>query len=366
MKTKKRASIPRLLTAAALGAGLALGAAGAAAAGMFEGQTLTVGTYGGSWKDRICEYICPKIEAEGGKVEFVTGNPRNLLSKLVAARGQDEPPFDVVEITDATWPVVLAADFVEMMDPANVPNVADLDPNMYDEYKAANWMTQEGFVVNLEKLKELGVERPTRFMDLFHPALKGKITIPDIAVNTVLTSIAGFAAEKGGDEHNIDPGLELIRDLGVFAFWTSGTQITQMMKSEDVYVAIAHAGWGVRLHDAGVPVGMVHPKVKDKVGLASRGYAGIVKGTKNKAAAEFYINELISEGMQEVLHTKNGIVPTNGKVQAKYSDKAKLDSSGVPFLMLAPEQIANLYYMDMSAFNMKDWTRKWNRVVASQ
>ena len=366
MKTKKRASIPRLLTAAALGAGLALGAVGAAAAGMFEGQTLTVGTYGGSWKDRICEYICPKIEAEGGKVEFVTGNPRNLLSKLVAARGQDEPPFDVVEITDATWPVVLAADFVEKMDPANVPNVADLDPNMYDEYKAANWMTQEGFVVNLKKLEELGVERPTGFMDLFHPALKGKIIIPDIAVNTVLTSIAGFAAEKGGDEHNIDPGLELIRDLGVHSFWTSGTQITQLMKAEDVYVAIAHAGWGVRLHDAGVPVGMVHPKVKDKVGLASRGYAGLVKGTKNKAAAEFYINELISEGMQEVLHTKNGIVPTNGKVQAKYSDKAKLDSSGVPFLMLAPEQIANLYYMDMSAFDMKDWTRKWNRVVASQ
>ena len=366
MRTKKRASMPRLLTAAALGAGLALGAAGAAAAGMFEGQTLTVGTYGGSWKDRICEYICPKIEAEGGKVEFVTGNPRNLLSKLVAARGQDEPPFDVVEITDATWPVVLAADFVEKMDPANVPNVADLDPNMYDEYKAANWMTQEGFVVNLKKLEELGVERPTGFMDLFHPALKGKIIIPDIAVNTVLTSIAGFAAEKGGDEHNIDPGLELIRDLGVHSFWTSGTQITQLMKAEDVYVAIAHAGWGVRLHDAGVPVGMVHPKVKDKVGLASRGYAGLVKGTKNKAAAEFYINELISEGMQEVLHTKNGIVPTNGKVQAKYSGKAKLDSSGVPFLMLAPEQIANLYYMDMSAFDMKDWTRKWNRVVASQ
>ena len=366
MKTKKRASMPRLLGAAALGAGLALGAAGAAAAGMFEGQTLTVGTYGGSWKDRICEYICPKIEAEGGKVEFVTGNPRNLLSKLVAARGQDEPPFDVVEITDATWPVVLAAGFVEKMDPANVPNVADLDPNMYDEYKAANWMTQEGFVVNLKKLEELGVERPTGFMDLFNPALKGKIIIPDIAVNTVLTSIAGFAAAKGGDEHDIDPGLELIRDLGVHSFWTSGTQITQLMKAEDVYVAIAHAGWGVRLHDAGVPVGMVHPKVKDKVGLASRGYAGLVKGTKNKAAAEFYINELISEGMQEVLHTKNGIVPTNGKVQAKYADKAKLDSSGVPFLMLAPEQIANLYYMDMSAFDMKDWTRKWNRVVASQ
>ena len=366
MKTTKRASLSKLLVTAAFGTGLVVGAAGATAAGMFEGQTLTVGTFGGSWKDRICGYICPKIEAEGGKVEFVTGNPRNLLSKLVAARGQDEPPFDVVEITDATWPVVLAADFVQKMDPANVPNVADLDAKLYDEYKAANWMTQEGFVVNLEKLEELGVERPTGFMDLFNPALKGKVTMPDISVNTVLTSIAGFAAEKGGDEHNIDPGLELIKELDVFAYWTSGTQITQMMKSGDVVVAIAHAGWGVRLHDAGVPVGMVHPMVNDKVGLASLGYAGVVKGTKNKAAAEFYINELISEGMQEILHTKNGIVPTNSKVQVKYSGSPKLDSSGVPFLMLAPEQIANLYYMDMSAFDMKDWTRKWNRTVASQ
>ena len=366
MTMNRRASVPGLLATMAVGAGLVLGAAGAGAAGKFEGQTLTVGTYGGSWKDRICEYICPKIEAEGGKVEFVTGNPRNLLSKLVAARGQEEQPMDVVEITDATWPVVLAADFVEKLDPANVPNVADLDPNLHDEYKAANWMTQEGFVVNLEKLAELGVERPTGFMDLLNPALKGKITIPDISVNTVLTSIAGFAAEKGGDEHNIDPGLELIKELDVFAFWTSGTQITQMMQSGDVVVAIAHAGWGVRLHDAGVPVGMVHPTVKDKVGLASRGYAGVVKGTRNKAAAEFYINELISEEMQEILHTRNGIVPTNSKVQVKYSGQPKLDSSGVPFLMLAPEQIANLYYMDMSAFDMKDWTRKWNRVVASQ
>ena len=363
MRTKKRASIPGLL-AAALGAGLALGAAGAAAAGMFEGQTLTVGTYGGSWKDRICEYICPKIEAEGGKVEFVTGNPRNLLSKLVAARGQDEPPFDVVEITDATWPVVLAADFVEKMDPANVPNVADLDPNMYDEYKAANWMTQEGFVVNLKKLEELGVERPTGFMDLFHPALKGKIIIPDIAVNTVLTSIAGFAAEKGGDEHNIDPGLELIRDLGVHSFWTSGTQITQLMKAEDVYVAIAHAGWGVRLHDAGVPVGMVHPAVKDKMGMASRGFATVVTGSKNQKAAEWYINELVSEGMQEILHTRNGIVPVNQKVQEKYSGSPKVDSSGEPFLLLSPQQIANLYSMDYSNFSMREWTKKWNRIVA--
>lgn len=366
MNANKRVSFPNLLAVAAVGAGLLLGAAGASAAGQFEGQTLTVGTFGGSWRDRVCETICPKIEAEGGTVEFVTGNPRNLLAKLVAARGQNEPPFDVVEISDATLPLVLAAGFLEKMDLANVPNVADLDASLFDEYKVANYMTQEGFIVNLEKLEELGVERPARYRDLLNPALEGKITFPDISVKTAVMSIAGFAAENGGDEHNIEPGLELIRDLGVFAFWTSGTQLTQMFNSGDVVVAVAHAGWGVRLHDAGVPVGMVHPAVKDRVGLAGLGYVGVARGTTRKAAAEFYINELISEGMQETLHITNGVVPTNRHVQMKHSGSPKLDSSGVPFLMLAPEQIADLYYMDMSAFDMSDWVRQWNRIVGSR
>ena len=366
MSTGKSVSLPSLLKVAAVGAGLLMWAAGASAAGRFDGQTLTVGTFGGSWRDRVCEYICPKIEAEGGQVEFVTGNPRNLLARLVAARGQDEPPFDVVEISDATLPLFLAAGFLERMDLANVPNVADLDAGLYDEYKVVNFLTQEGFIVNLETLEELGVERPTRYSDLLNPALRGKIIFPDISVKTSVMSIAGFAAENGGDEHNIEPGLELIRDLGVFAFWTSGTQLTQMFRSGDAAVAVAHAGWGVRLHDAGMPVGMVHPEVRDRVGVAGLGYTGVVMGTRRKAAAEYYINELISEAMQEILHTRNGVVPANRRVQIKYAGNPKLDSSGVPFLMLAPEQIADLYYMDMSAFDMRDWSRQWNRIVGSR
>ena len=67
---------------------LTLGASSASAAGKFDGVTLTIGTFGGSWKDRLCSVFCPKFEAEGGKVEWVSGNPKILFSKLVAARGQ--------------------------------------------------------------------------------------------------------------------------------------------------------------------------------------------------------------------------------------------------------------------------------------
>ena len=216
---------------------------------------------------------------------------------------------------------------------------------------------------DIEKFKELGLPRPTKFSDLFNEKLKGRVSFPDINVNTALNPIVGFAVEAGGDEHNIDPGLEAIKKLDVFSFWNSGTQITQMFQAGDIWVAIAHAGWGVRLHDAGIKVGMVHPQVKDKVGMASRGFAGVVANTKHPEAAEFYINELVSEGMQEILHTKNGVVPTNSNIQLKYADSPKLDADGIPFLLLSPEQVGNLYYMDWTGFSMKDWTKKWNRMV---
>ena len=98
---------PIVATTAAALAALVV-AAPVAAEGRFEGVTLTVGTFGGSWKDRLEEYMTPKFEAEGGKIEFITGNPRNLLSKLIAARGQDAP-MDVIEIVEST-PLVKTID----------------------------------------------------------------------------------------------------------------------------------------------------------------------------------------------------------------------------------------------------------------
>jgi hypothetical protein len=47
------------------------------------------------WKDNQAENIASKFEAEGGKVEYVTGSPAANFAKLIAARGK--APFDVVK-----------------------------------------------------------------------------------------------------------------------------------------------------------------------------------------------------------------------------------------------------------------------------
>jgi hypothetical protein len=73
---------------------------------------------------------------------------------------------------------------------------------------------------------------------------------------------------------------------------------------------------------------------------------------------------LLSEEMQAILHTKNGVVPTNKVVQAKYAATPKLDACGNPFLLLSPEEIGNLYSIDYNRFDMKKLTNQWNRVIA--
>jgi spermidine/putrescine-binding protein len=60
-----------------------------------------------------------------------------------------------------------------------------------------------------------------------------------------------------------------------------------------------HAGWGVRMINAGQPVGVVHPKIGDKTGMPTLGYIALSKSSKNIDAAHWFMNELISEDQQE-------------------------------------------------------------------
>ena len=325
----------------------------------FDGVTLTVGTFGGVWRDMLQEMIGTKLEARGVKMQWVLGNPRDLLSRLVAARGQ-VIPFDVVEIHDTTFNDVRAGDFIQKLNHDLIPNLANMDPVMYDDYKVANWIVEEGIMYNPEKFAENGIPVPTKFKDLLHPKLKGRVSFPDIQVNTAVNGITGFAIDAGNDEGNIDGGLALIKKMQVNSYWTRGTEFTQQMKATDIWAVVAHAGWGIQMAKAGVPVKMVHPRIKDRKGMASLGSVGITKGSKAYEAAHVYIDALISEPVQTQLLIRNAIVPVNSKSQAANIDNPDLK----PWMLLTPDEISSMYYVDFSKVDVKSWTRKWNRMVA--
>lgn len=349
------------ILAAGLATALALAPVDAAAQRRFDGVTLRVATFGGLWRETMDKEITPKFAALGGKIEYVTGSPQANFAKLVAGRGR--APFDVMEILDAQIGDFNQTDFLAAIDINKIPNKEFLAPYQYSPKLVASWLTQEALCYNVEKYKELGLAPPKTYKDLAHPALAGRVIIPDISSGGGLAAVGAFAAAAGGDEVNIKPGLELIKTLNTQKFWSQGDQVVLGLKSGDIYAAVVHAGWCLRAKKVGATVLSVHPEVKPGVvGVAKEGWLGIMKSSSNLEAAHWFINEYADAGYQLTFAIVNGVVPVNRLAIKKMGE----DPVFAEMLQLEPETIAKELRIDYSKVNLSDWNDLWSRTVARQ
>jgi putative spermidine/putrescine transport system substrate-binding protein len=323
----------------------------------FDGVTIRVATWGGSWRDRMQELIGAEFEKRGGKVEYVVGNALENFNKLIAARGQ-KPPFDVMEFQSDLWKPLLDAGFLAPLPFARLPNAAGHSPKQRDDMTVNTWTLEEGIVYNADKFKELGLPKPQKYSDLFNEKLKGRVAWPDISYGPY--AIIGLATESGGDELNIDPGLKRLKEAGIDYYYKSSVELSTKFASGDVWAAPWHAGWAVRVKRTNVPLAMSFPAVKDRQGIIASGMVGIVKGNEVQKAAEFWVNRYLSPEVQEKLGRANGIAPINaGALTAMRGD---------PFLaelmLLTPEDIGKAYAIDWAKIDLSQIIDKWNRAMA--
>jgi putative spermidine/putrescine transport system substrate-binding protein len=348
-----------LLGAAVLTLGVAF--ATSSTAGEFDGVTLKVATWGGSWKKNIETKIVPKFEAMGGKIEFVTGSPQSNLAKLIAARGK--APFDVMEVLDAQQKdFFVTNDFIQKIDTASMPNRQYLEDWQYNDWRIASWHTQESICYNRDKFKELGLPTPKTYNDLSHPKLAGRLSIPDITSGGGLANVGAMARAAGGDETNIQPGLDMIKRLNALKFWSRGGEVVTQLQSGDVYAAVVHSGWCVRARNAGANVMTVHPQIGSNVGVHKHGWLVIMKSSENVKAANWFLNEYNDADFQLEYARNSGVVPVNSKAISML----KSDPVLAEMLQLDPELIANELRVDYSKADISDWNDKWNRSVSGQ
>ena len=347
----------RLLTAAIVAVGLLAIANVATAEMRFDGVTLRVGTWGGPWGDMQKKHIKPKLEALGAKVEYVHGSTQDNVAKLIAAKGRT-PPIDVFEILDAMEPVVAQGDFLQKLDLAKIPNIKDLADWQYDDTKVATWIVQEGICYNTEKFKELGVAAPATYKDLGDPKLKRRVTIPDISSGGGLANFAGLVYAGGGNEKNVKPGLILINQINPLKFWRNAQEVVVQLKASDVYAAVIHTGWCVRAKKAGVPVAAVHPRINASTqGVLKTGWIGVVKGSKNREAAQYYINEFVSKEFQSAFAAPMGVIPVNKQAVSAFTS----DTISVSMYKADMSDILRINYSDA---DVADWIDQWTRSVA--
>ena len=334
---------------------------GTASAGEFDGVTLRVGTWGGSWRKVQEDYIVPQLAAKGLTIEFVTSSPHDNLAKLVAARGKDVP-IDMMEVGEPLMPLVNEGKYAAKIDLGLVPNKANMPASLYNDKQFVTLTSQYGICYEKQKFADNGIPVPMTYQDLTHPKLKRRVLISDITAGPGLSTVAMLAYAAGGDVKNVKPGIELIKQIDPFTFYKRGSANVTHMETGDTYASIVHAGWCVRMKKAGLNVAMSHPKInKDHTGAASYTLMIIVNGTKVAKAATAYLNEYIGEEYQFQLAKKTGVVPVNKHAIARMQDVPILQE----MMVLDRAKMDRMLTFDFSEIDVSAWTDSWSRIIAT-
>jgi len=271
----------------------------------------------------------------------------------------------VVEVGDDTYPEYQKGSFLAELDQANIPNLSKLDASLYNDYLVSYWLSEPSIVYNVDKFAEAGIPAPQRFSDLAHPDLKGRVLFPDITSYNAYFVVTALAHENGGSEEDPGPGFEMISKIAPHSAVSKSGTVAQLFQTGDVWAAIWGAHIGQRVAQAGLNISIVHPSVKGGSVAIARGFLGVVEGSPNKEAAEYFINAVLTEAAQTRFSTQYGLVPVTGEARAGARESAGTDESGTPFLKLEDADVANAWWPNYDVIDKREWARQFQRAIVN-
>src|SRR6185436_14976701 len=140
-----------------------------------SGETLRVGTFGGTFIEAIKATIEPKFKAmTGASVEYVAGGPRDHISKMAAAGGRNVP-FDVVDLPADSQADCIKQGLFETVQPSELSNAGKLQPEAWINkgYAPAREWIVSGILYIEERIKAAGLSPNAGFDLLKDPKMAG-------------------------------------------------------------------------------------------------------------------------------------------------------------------------------------------------
>lgn len=334
---------------------LTLGFAGSALAQ----QTLTVAVYGGEWGEAIAKAILKPFEQKTGiRIVVDPGVSTVTLSKLKQQKGN--PVIDVAWIDGGISELALQDDLVERLDPKRMPNIANMVAEAVyksktgEIYSLSTGYYALGLVYNSEKVKQA----PTSYMDLWKPEFAGKWTMPSPANAMGVPLFIALAEIHGGSINNMKPAADVLKKAKPAVFFDTSGIATNLFQTGEVMVGAHYASAAWFMADKGLPIGYTVPK---EGALAGDIRVHVVKGTKNREAAEKLADFAVSAEAQKALAEILYVAPTAKGVNL--SGKAR---ERMPY---GPKgSMKDLRISDWQTVNAKrpELTELWNREIGKR
>lgn len=339
----------RRFVAAAGATTLSIGFAGQASA---AGGEFVSTVFGGAYEKQYRKHIIEPFEQETGvKVLTKLGLSSEWLTNAMVNRGAPEidllllPYPDNIRATIQNLGMPLSA--------ADIPNIAQVDPVWYDQFNRTGvGLDYVGYGIAYRP--DLVPKEPTSWKDLWDPAFKNRITIPEIGQWGSWEMLVVAARLHGGSEDKMDPAFPALKTLkpNVKQFFKSGVDIANLLTSGEAWVCgmttniVAYG-----LIDAGKPVKFIYPADGAMVGLVSY---HIAKNSKNADICKKFINFALGKSAQE--NFCNGVVAAPTNKTAVIDEKTR---SRVP----SPNNL-QLFNWAKIIPQMPTLTERWNQEVA--
>ena len=317
---------------------------------------LTVIVYGGSFEAGWKKAVIEPFEAANPdiKVRIATGLTMETVAMMRAQKG--DPKIDVVMMDEVGAAQAHGEGLYQPLDLNTVPNMAKLYPQFRtsgDPYTKFMYVSQ---VIAYDKGKVKSA--PQSYADMWNPEYKGKIAIPDINTSHGTMILMMSARMNGGSVANIDPGFTAIKKLkpSILTFWNQHAQVSQLFTQGDIVMTTWTSDRAQGLIDSGGNVGWTIPKESAYIIDST---IGIAKGTKNLAAAQKYINFVLSERAQEANAKFTYLTPVNRD--------AKLDAATAAKLPSGEATLKGLLTADWAAVTKErpKWVDRWNREITT-
>jgi iron(III) transport system substrate-binding protein len=150
-----------------------------------------------------------------------------------------------------------------------------------------------GFACSPERLAELGAECPDSWEDLLDPVFEGEIVIAAPGASGTSYTVLSGLAHRLGEDAAFEYWKQL--DANIAQYTESGSAPARMASAGEFAIGIAFAHDIQVQQDAGLPVEIGFPSEGTPFEI---GGISIIKGAKNMAAAQAWVDYVFSEAFQ--------------------------------------------------------------------
>lgn len=323
--------------------------------GKAEGATeLVISTWGFN-EDILWENVFKPFEEEHNvRIVLETGNNSDRLTKL---KNNPNSKIDIMYLAEEFAQEGIEDGLFEEIDYSRIPNAEKIN-------EKAQYLVEQGYGPAYTLNRAAIAYDPTKidfeiktWADLWNPALKQKVAIPDITT-TFGPPTMYIASNKAGVDISTDRGetafnqLEELKPNLVKTYGKSSDLANMFANGEIVAAVTADFAYG-SVKGGSPDVVFVDPEEGAYLNFNT---INIVKGTNNKELALKFIDYALSTEVQ----TKNAKTldesPVNVEVELTEEEAANLTYG---------EKIENANVVDYKFVNTvkAEWIDKWNRIL---